>query len=226
MSRLVAEQVEYYRARADEYDTTSPTRDEDGFPALVAALDHVAPRGRVLELACGTGIWTAELARHASALTAVDAAPEMIELNRAKVRRPDIEYVVADLFDWHPRARYDVVFLAAWLSHVPPQRFASFWAMIDDALAPGGTVIIVDELPAVATVERVVTDAPAPAVERQLRSGQRFRTVKVLYAPEHLIAELSALGWAADVRAVNWRFFFATVVRSDGVCNSREDPTT
>jgi SAM-dependent methyltransferase len=99
LDSLLAEQVTYYRARAHEYDATDGVDDESR-AQLLDALAAFAPRGRILELACGTGQWTAELARHASSLTAVDASPEMIALNRARVAQENVRYVEADLFAW------------------------------------------------------------------------------------------------------------------------------
>jgi demethylmenaquinone methyltransferase/2-methoxy-6-polyprenyl-1,4-benzoquinol methylase len=131
LDSLLAEQVSSYRARAHEYDATDGVDDESR-AQLLNALAAFAPRGRILELACGTGQWTAELARHASSLTAVDASPEMIALNRARVAQENVRYVEADLFAWSARERYDVVFFSAWLSHVPQQRLAGFWALIHD----------------------------------------------------------------------------------------------
>ena len=110
---LLGEQIAYYRARAIEYDRTAQLADTDGYPELVAALKRFGPRGRVLELACGTGQWTNELAKYATELTAVDASPEMLALNRARVARPEVVYVQADVFAWSPTQRYDVVFFAA-----------------------------------------------------------------------------------------------------------------
>jgi SAM-dependent methyltransferase len=81
--QLLGEQIAYYSARAIEYDRTAPFTDHDGDPELSAALERFAPRGRVLELACGTGQWTKELAEYAMELTAVDASEEMLTLNRA-----------------------------------------------------------------------------------------------------------------------------------------------
>jgi hypothetical protein len=49
-----------------------------------------------------------------------------------------------------------------------------------------------------------------PAVERQLRSGARYRTVKVFYQPDELEERLTALGWKISVHPVGWRFFYAT----------------
>jgi demethylmenaquinone methyltransferase/2-methoxy-6-polyprenyl-1,4-benzoquinol methylase len=216
LDELLAEQVAYYRARAAEYDATYPL--DDGAHAearahLRAALEALAPYGRVLELACGTGQWTAELARHASALTAVDASREVLAICRRRLDTPHVRLLEADLFSWRPRESYDLVFFAAWLSHVPPQRFDALWALVADCLAPGGRVFVIDELPSVAALERPAGGRPAPSVRRRLTTGESYRAVKVLYEPDDLRARLAALGWDAQVRTVSWRFFCATACR-------------
>lgn len=214
LDALLAEQRAYYRARAAEYDATYPLdegADADTRQQFVAALEARAPFGRVLELACGTGQWTVELARHASTVTAVDSSPEALAICRKRVDVPHVSLVQADLFAWAPPHRYDLVFFAAWLSHVPPQRFEPFWALVADCLSPGGRVFVIDELPAGSTVELArLRDQPAPAVQRRLRTGENYRTVKVYYEPDDLRARLVALGWDAEVREVGWRYYWAT----------------
>ena len=73
---------------------------------LEAALERFDPRGDVLELACGTGLWTRHLVAHADRVTAVDGAPEVLELNRARTEAlgASVTYVEADLFNWQPPA--------------------------------------------------------------------------------------------------------------------------
>jgi len=210
LDALLAEQRAYYRARAGEYDATYPLdagADADARRRLLSELEAQAPYGRVLELACGTGQWTVELARHASAVTAVDSSPEALAICRQRV--PHARHVCADLFAWRPDERYDLVFFSAWLSHVPPQRFDAFWSLVADCLAPGGRVFVIDELPAVAAVENV--DRSGVVVQRRLTSGDTYRAVKVLYEPGDLHRRLAALGWEAEISTVGWRFFCATV---------------
>ena len=68
---LLTEQLSYYRAIAGEYgDYMATQRGRE----LIEALDQFAPTGRVLELACGPGLWTTHLLRHATTLAAVDGA--------------------------------------------------------------------------------------------------------------------------------------------------------
>lgn len=214
LAGLLAEQIAYYRTRADEYDATYPLdvhADAGARAELLTRLEALAPYGRVLELACGTGQWTVELARHATAVTAVDAAPEALAICRRRVGAAPVRLVEADLFTWRPDERYDLVFFSGWLSHVPPQLFDDFWAMVADCLTPGGRVFVIDELPAVAAVERAAPGQPAPAVRREVATGQAFRAVKVLYAPDELRARLDDLGWTAEVSTVGWRFFAASL---------------
>jgi demethylmenaquinone methyltransferase/2-methoxy-6-polyprenyl-1,4-benzoquinol methylase len=143
----------------------------------------------------------------------VDSSPEALAICRRRIDVPHVSLVQADLFAWHPGERYDLVFFAAWLSHVPPQRFDAFWALLADCLDPGGRAFVIDELPAVAVVEHPAPGQPAPAVRRRLTTGRSYRAVKVLHEPDDLRRRLAALGWEAEVRAVDWRFFCATVRR-------------
>jgi hypothetical protein len=71
-------------------------------------------------------------------------------------------------------------------------------------------VFVIDELPAVAAQEEVIPNVAAPAVERPLNSGALYRTVKVFYEPDELRDRPALLGWEVSVRAVGWRFFYAT----------------
>lgn len=111
---LVQQQIQYYRARAGEYDEWffRQGRYDRGaalnrqwfveISRLRSALRSFQPAGHVLELACGTGLWTQQLVRHADSVTAVDASPEILELNRARVRSNKIRHVCADIFKWQP----------------------------------------------------------------------------------------------------------------------------
>jgi SAM-dependent methyltransferase len=213
---LLDEQIAYYRARAGEYDATSPGADAAPFAEhtakVRAALDAFAPRGRVLELAAGTGQWSAQLADHADELLVTDASPEMLELNRAKVgERPNVRYHVADAFAIAHARRYDVVFFGFFLSHVPPGQFDPFWAAVDELLAPGGRVFLVDEADHGLWEEDWV-DREAGLIRRRLNDGSQHLAVKVLWRPDELEARLAGLGWDASVQ-LEGPFYWATAAR-------------
>jgi SAM-dependent methyltransferase len=195
----LAAQLAYYRRRADEYDSDL-YRDPGVADRFGSILDVLAPRGRTVELACGTGIWTALLAGRVPDLTAVDGSPEMLARARDRLGSAAATLVEADLFGWRPDGLYDTVFFAFWLSHVPPDRFDRFWAGIGRVLAPGGRVLFVDTGTEEARYERFVENTGVPMVERRLRDGSRHQIVKVLHEPVDLEEKLEAIGWDADVR--------------------------
>jgi demethylmenaquinone methyltransferase/2-methoxy-6-polyprenyl-1,4-benzoquinol methylase len=215
---VLDEQVSYYRARAPEYDEWWARRGryELGPDAARAwqreiamvekALEEFGTCGDVLELASGTGWWTERLARRAATLTCVDAAPETLLHNRARLEAAGLKpprYIEADLFRWTPDRQYDGVFFSFWLSHVPSADFASFWTMVRTALKPGGRVFVLDE-PA---------GGPYPTLEtefqqRQLNDGRRFTIVKLYYEPDELARKLAALGWRPDFHRTPAYFFY------------------
>jgi len=198
---LLDEQIAYYRARAAEYDATS-TPPDDPFAVdadrIRAALRAFAPRGRVLEIAAGTGQWTGLLADFADELVVTDTSPEMLELNRAKVGDRGATYRVADAFALEATHAHDVVFFGFFLSHVPPSRFDAFWSVVDGLLAPGGRAFFVDESDHGLRQEDWI-DAGAGIVRRPLTDGTVHRAVKVFWQPDQLRDRLTTLGWSMEV---------------------------
>ena len=191
---MLAEQVAYYRARAAEYDATA-YGDGGTAAARIAAVAGLRIDGDVLELACGTGMWTRALARSARTLTAVDSAEEALRIARARCPR-SVRFEVADVFTWQPARRYHVVFFAFWLSHVPTQRYPEFFAAVRDWLAPGGRVVFVDEPPSVADKEVLLS---AETVARTLTDGTQHRIVKVFLEPGATSRQLASLGWTSEI---------------------------
>jgi ubiquinone/menaquinone biosynthesis C-methylase UbiE len=200
---LLEEQARYYSARAKEYDKTS-SRPRDPFAADMdrarATLREFEPRGRVLELAAGTGQWTGLLAEYASELMAVDTSPEMLNLNAEKTKDPRVRYVVSDIFALTEDGAWDVIFFGFWLSHVPPGRFVQFWDLVAGLLAPGGRVFFVDEA-AHAQWDEDWLDEAAGIVRRTLADGSEFRAIKVLWRLEQLVERLRGLGWETSAGA-------------------------
>ena len=213
---LLDDQIRYYRARAAEYDETSPSPEDDQFAAdsgrIREALRAFAPRGRILELAAGTGQWTGLLADFADELVVTDASPEMLDLNREKTGpRDNVRYEVADALGLDPTADRDVVFFGFFLSHVPPGRFESFWSLLEGLLAPDGRVFFVDEGRHFLWREDWV-DESAGVVRRPLSDGTSFRAVKVLWTADELEARLESLGWDASVQDAT-PFYWGTASR-------------
>ena len=213
--QLIDEQIAYYRARAAEYDATS-TPDGGRFEAhadrVRSALRTFAPRGRVLELAAGTGQWTGILAEYADELVVTDSSPEMLEINRARVgERPRVQFEVVDALVPTVAGPFEVVFFGFFLSHVPLRSLAAFSAVLDRLLAPGGRIFFVDEGPHDEWREDWV-DRAAGIVRRPLTDGSVHRAVKVLWRAGELQRRLEHLGWEASVTTTG-PFYWGTVAR-------------
>jgi demethylmenaquinone methyltransferase/2-methoxy-6-polyprenyl-1,4-benzoquinol methylase len=214
MSDLLGEQKRYYAERAAEYDDWWYRRGryELGPDALArwqadvgeaeTALERFAPFGSALELAAGTGIWTRKLVERADRVLALDANAETLALNTS-----DADLVRADVFEWRPAERFDLVFFSFWLSHVPEERFDEFWGLVRDALVPGGRVFLVDS--GGGDTAHTGTDQVDGEETRSLSDGRTFRIVKRRWGPEELAARVRPLGFELDLRdTANGHFLY------------------
>ncbi len=222
--RILSEQIAYYRARAGEYDEwflregrydRGPEHRAAWFGEVATvqtALAREHPRGDVLELACGTGLWTQRLVQTADRVTAVDASPEVIALNRERLGNVRVEFIQADLFTWTPPSTYDFIFFGFWLSHIPQTRLDAFWKFVRQALRPEGKAFFVDSL---FTPDSTAKDhAPlndSGVVRRKLNDGREFDIVKVFHDPAQLEADLHSAGWQGYVRSSGKFFLYGCV---------------
>jgi SAM-dependent methyltransferase len=225
---VLTEQLEYYRARAQEYDKwwlregrfdRGPEANARWFAEateLERALARFDPRGDVLELACGTGLWTRRLVDYATHVTAVDAAPEVLAINRVRVGDPTVAYIQADLFEWAPApGAFDACVFTFWLSHVPDDRFAAFWERVASALTPGGRVFFIDSARterSTAADHRLPEEGEA-TMTRRLEDGREFQIIKRFYEPPELTADLRELGWEAQIGTTGEFFIYGTARR-------------
>ena len=202
---ILGEQKRYYAERAPEYDDwwyrrgryelepDALARWHADIAEAEAALEAFEPRGSVLELAAGTGIWTRKLVRLAERVVAVDANAETLALNTT-----DAELVRADVFEWRPAERFDLVFFSFWLSHVPEERFDEFWGGVREALEPGGRVFLVDS--GAGDSAHTGTDQADWEETRSLADGRTFRIVKRRWTPEELAERVRPLGFELELR--------------------------
>lgn len=219
MPDLIQQQIAYYRARAAEYNewwyrqgrydrgAALNQRWFDEAEKVRAALLAMPHQDHILELACGTGLWTQELLKVGRHVTAVDASPEMIAINQAALQSDRVTYVQSDIFTWQPDQHYDMVFFSFWLSHVPPERLPGFLQQVSAMLKPGGRLFILDSrrTPDSTAIDHVIPE-DGTTLERKLNDGQTFQIVKVFYNPADLQASLQNAGIAADAHLTDTYF--------------------
>ena len=229
---IIQQQIEYYRARAREYDDWFYRQGRydrglelnDRWFAEVAviqrALHQLGPFDQILELACGTGLWTQELLQVGRRITAIDASPEMIAINQQRLRAPNVQYQQNDLFGWEPDREYDLVFLGFWLSHVPPERLDSFLDKVRRSVQVAGQIFVVDSLfEGTSTANNhVLVEKGKNWQIRRLNDGREFQVVKVFYDPEELAGKLARLGFEVSAqRSGNYFLYVAGTKTSPAV---------
>lgn len=220
---VIAGQIDYYRARAAEYDGwfNRTGRYDTGADVNRAWFDEVEvvrsdlatvplDGADILELAPGTGIWTEAIAPRARSVTAVDASPEMIDINRSRLGADagKVDYVLADLFGWEPDRTYDAVVFCFWISHIPERLLDGFLVKVSRALRPGGAVFFLDAQRESASlaVDHVLPDENSEVMTRRLDDGREFTVVKNFWDPADLERRCAAAGLDVEVRTTE-RFF-------------------
>jgi len=220
MQETIQTQIAYYNARAKEYDEwfyRSGRYDRgseinqcwfDEVATLKNVLHQVGTVESILELACGTGIWTQELLKIGKQITALDASQEMIEINRHKLNNaPNVEYQQLDLFLWQPDKQYDLIFFSFWLSHVPPAKVDEFLRKVYNSVLPGGKVTIIDSYFEITSSakDHPLQDKNEIYQQRKLNNGREFQIFKIYYQPDVLLNKLTQAGFQAEVGLTAYR---------------------
>jgi len=99
---------------------------------------HLGAGMRVLELGCGTGYFTRELARSRADIVAIDVSPELLELARANYSAPNVRYEIQNASALsYPDAVFDSVVGSSVLHHLEIEEALR---EIHRVLKAGGTI--------------------------------------------------------------------------------------
>jgi len=176
-------------------------------PLLVTA---VPSGGRVLDVGCGEGMLTRELAGRARSVLGVDLDASSIELARATTSEANVEFLCADVLQ-HPfePASFDAVVSVATLHHLGTE---AGLLRLRQLVRPGGVLGIVglasSEWPR--DIPRDIAAAIATRIHRLVRGYWEHSAPKVWQAPDNYrevqrIARRCVPG-AAYRRHLLWRF--------------------
>ena len=146
--RVLQDMAEYYARRALEYERVyhKPERQAD-LRAIETWLANQPFVGRrVLEIACGTGWWTAFGARLAQSWLATDINPQTMAVAQNKPLPPGVRFAEVDAYSLAQieGQSFDAAFAGCWWSHVPQSRLAGWLALLHARLEPGARVVFLD----------------------------------------------------------------------------------
>lgn len=203
--------IAYYSQRAQEYERIyhKPERKADLDRLREHLRDAVAGR-RVLELACGTGFWTAAIADCADVIHATDASEEVLEIARAKqLDTTRVTFARSDAY--HPTAPtpdFDAGLAFFWWSHIPCARLAEFLVSFHAALQPGARVVFADNrlVPVSSTpISRRDVEGNTYQV-RRLDDGSKHEVLKNFPTADELRSVLAP--YADNIEVTSFDYFW------------------
>ncbi len=172
--------------------------------AIAAALKECFQGRRVLEVACGTGFWTCFVAEVAKRVCAIDAAPQMLALARAKNISPErVEFRLGDAYklDRCP-GDFDAGLANFWFSHVPKARLQEFLDGFHRRLGAGAVVFMAENIyiPGVGG-DLIVRPGEADTYKaRVLTDGSKHEVLKNYYNREELDRILAPLSTGLEIQ--------------------------
>jgi SAM-dependent methyltransferase len=137
----------YYRERAPEYDLLYDVPAyQDDLAALRRWLEPRVAGASVLEVAAGTGYWTAVAAPFARAITATDCNAETLAVAARRRLGRNVMLVEADAYTLPDfGVEFEVGMAHLWWSHVEKERRQAFLAGLAARLQPNATLLMLDQ---------------------------------------------------------------------------------
>ena len=189
-SDLRQSMLRYYDERASEYEEayvlgtgTASIPDPEAFRReallLTRMVEHFA-RGRLVDLACGTGYWLPYYVAGCSSVTLIDQAPRMLQECRKKIASLDaldrITIAQDDVLDhsFGPRA-FDSALVGFLISHLTDVEEQQLFERLKTMLDTDGRFLILDSA---WSPERARFNRKTERQERRLNDGSRFEIYK------------------------------------------------
>lgn len=170
------------RAARNEEGYAKPERQHD-LPILRDWMRTTLAGHRVLELACGTGFWTAEIAPVAESIHATDLHPVMIDIAQAKALPSDkVTFAMADAFhlDIDPAAiAFSAVFAGFFWSHILREEQDRFVEGLRAQVGKDALLVLIDNVYVEGSSTAIArTDLQGNTFQIRLLDGERFEVLK------------------------------------------------
>lgn len=210
------EMVAYYAKRAEVYERiyAKPER-QANLKFLQHFIGNALAGERVYEVACGTGYWSAFIARSAAEILATDINQEVLDLARRKhYGKCPVSFQKTDAYA--PKGGSDAHtagFHGFWWSHIPLSRTAEFLQRFHSRLLPGSRVVMLDNAYVEGSNTPVSrTDEMGNTYQiRKLDDGTEHEVLKNFPSDAELRAALSP--YAAEITITRLQYYWLAEYR-------------
>lgn len=219
MSDTVKTDMAEYYARRDNFDEEDVENPDaaDALDEIMDRLRELMTGQRVLELACGDGYWTDELAEYAESVLATDVNPSLLELAKTRELPEDVvRFAVADALD--PQidevhaGDFTACFAGFWWSHVRRQDQADVIARLTKVVGKGGLLVLVDNSFIEGKTAIARTDAEGNTYQiHAVPGGERYEIVKNYHTDSTLRKRLGPL--LRDMRVHRYDHYWMLTAR-------------
>lgn len=196
--------TDYYQERAPEYEEFYHRPERQAEQAELKGWLEEETRGRtVLEIACGTGYWTAVAAPGARYIQATDYNSAPMEIARAKKLGEHVRFSRGDAYNLPGfDAAFDCGMAHFWWSHVLLADRERFLANFVAKLQGGAKVLMIDNNNVEgSTIPISREDAHGNTYQtRRLSDGSEYEVVKNFPDTEELRAALTPFCSGVEVR--------------------------
>lgn len=182
----------YYAKRAKEYEDVyyrDDVRRKKEQEVLAKKITSLVKNRRTLEIACGTGYWTAAAAKSAQFILATDINKEVLEVASQKIQSKNVLFMQADAH--HLPAvvpPFDTAMAMFWFSHLKKSEINLFFGHLHSRLAKNALVIIADGnlVDGYGGELKKHSKSTDTWKQRTLSSGEQFKIVKNYFSKEEL----------------------------------------
>ncbi len=202
--------ISYYKLRALEYEKiySKPERQDD-LKSLGQILQKMFAGKKVLEIACGTGFWTEQIAHTADSIVAKDINTEVLEIAEQKLyAKNNVSFECEDLYKPNTEYTYEALFAGFIWSHIKLEDLPEFIAVLNTSVLPGSTIVLVDNnfvkgsnLPITETDDRGNTYQ-----SRELSDGSKHQVLKNFPSQDFLQSTFADYG--SEFNLINLTYYW------------------
>jgi demethylmenaquinone methyltransferase/2-methoxy-6-polyprenyl-1,4-benzoquinol methylase len=211
--------LRYYDERASEYEEayvigtgTASILDPDVFrreASLLTGVVERGARGRIVDIACGTGYWLPHYAEQCSSITLIDQSQRMLDECRKKVVALEVSARTAivqdDVFDHtFTTHAHDSALVGFLISHITIDQEQLLFERLRGMLDPAGRFLILDSA---WSPERARFNSKVERQERRLNDGSRFEVYKRYCDRQDLAAWETTYGVNLTIEHFGTAFF-------------------